>query len=347
MDQRRDQINPGASGAYQAPGSSGQTGAAGDYPVSPAPVRSDYEDSGEAKKRTSADIEREIAHTRSEMSETIDAIEERFSPQYIKEQVKEQVKESAKGAGKNMIETIKENPVPAAIAGLSIGWLIMKGREESPQRRQDYYRTDYRPMYGPARYGDRGSYQPEYYPEAERYRSGAAYESGGSDRSVSDKAGEAAQHARERAAELGHEVQHRAEEFGHEVQHRAEQAVNSLERMMYENPLAVGAIAVGVGAAVGLLLPSTQKEDELMGETRDKLVNKVQSKASDTLEKAEHVAEKAVHEAKEELKSSAEKVKETVKDESKKQGLAEGQTGSESTSVSGSTGASRTGGSSI
>jgi hypothetical protein len=41
--------------------------------------------------------------------------------------------------------------------------------------------------------------------------------------------------------------------------------------MLQENPLAVGTLAVGVGAAVGLAIPETSKEHEVMGEARDNL----------------------------------------------------------------------------
>jgi hypothetical protein len=43
-----------------------------------------------------------------------------------------------------------------------------------------------------------------------------------------------------------------------------------------ENPLTVGALGVGVGAAIGLAIPETSKEHEVMGEARDTVVEKAQ-----------------------------------------------------------------------
>ena len=63
--------------------------------------------------------------------------------------------------------------------------------------------------------------------------------------------------------------------------------------MIQENPLAVGAVALGVGAAIGLALPSTQRESQLMGEARDNLVEKIQTTAQETQEKVQHVVEEA------------------------------------------------------
>jgi ElaB/YqjD/DUF883 family membrane-anchored ribosome-binding protein len=45
------------------------------------------------------------------------------------------------------------------------------------------------------------------------------------------------------------------------------------ESLRRDNPLALGAIALAGGLAIGLMLPSTRREDEVMGETRDSLMD--------------------------------------------------------------------------
>jgi len=47
-----------------------------------------------------------------------------------------------------------------------------------------------------------------------------------------------------------------------------------------QNPLAVGALALVAGVGVGMLLPSSQRENRLLGETRDRLVSDAQRTAS-------------------------------------------------------------------
>jgi hypothetical protein len=76
---------------------------------------------------------------------------------------------------------------------------------------------------------------------------------------------------------------------------------------MEENPLAIGAAAAAAGALIGMALPSTEKENELMGETRDRLVQDATSTAQETLHKVQTVAETTAKTAVTEAKKEAEK----------------------------------------
>ena len=73
--------------------------------------------------------------------------------------------------------------------------------------------------------------------------------------------------------------------------------------MLQENPLAVGALAIGAGAAVGLAIPQTVKEHEVMGEARDTLVVRAQEKAQDAQQRAQRVAEEAQSAAQQEAEN--------------------------------------------
>jgi ElaB/YqjD/DUF883 family membrane-anchored ribosome-binding protein len=81
--------------------------------------------------------------------------------------------------------------------------------------------------------------------------------------------------------------------LGEQARYQAQRASGGFQRMLRENPLAVGTLAVGVGAAVGLAIPETSKEHEVMGEARDSLVDKAQEKVQETQQKAQRVAEEA------------------------------------------------------
>ena len=83
---------------------------------------------------------------------------------------------------------------------------------------------------------------------------------------------------------------------------------------LYPALVTVGAVALGrhrldratvVGLALGLLLPGTEREDELMGSTRDQLVDR----AEETVERAKDAAVEAGREVKETVKSEFEQRK--------------------------------------
>lgn len=99
-----------------------------------------------------------------------------------------------------------------------------------------------------------------------------------------------------------------------------------------ENPLAIGAVALAVGAAVGLSVPSSNFESNLMGETRDNLVGQATDQVSNFINKAEDivqekveqvksVANKTVDTAVKEAKNVADKTIETAKNEADKKNL--------------------------
>jgi phage-related protein len=80
-------------------------------------------------------------------------------------------------------------------------------------------------------------------------------------------------------------------------------AQDQYEYYMDENPLAVGAVALAIGAAVGFAFPSTKAENRLMGETRENLLQKAEETARDAVGKVQQVAGEVVQTVKEEVKN--------------------------------------------
>lgn len=225
----------------------------------------------------------EIERTRADMSETVDAIQERLSPQNIKEQAKDRVKEAtvgrARDAKSGIVETVRANPLPAALTGIGLGWLLMSARRQGAA--QPRYR-DYRPTneYAPA---------AREYPLDEGYDGDGGTSAGEALGRARDKVGETATQAQDKAEDLGGQARDRAGRLGEQ----ARRAGGGFRRMLDENPLAVGAVAVGAGAAIGLAIPETSKEHEVMGEARDNVVEKAQEKAQEVQQSVQRVAEEA------------------------------------------------------
>lgn len=257
---------------------------------------------------TTQQIAAEIEQTRAEMSETINAIQERLSPQHLADQAKDAVYEAtigtAKGVGSNMLETIKQNPLPAAIAALSIGWLFRKSSgmnnqsqsgnrqgRQSYQQYQPYEQYAYEPRYRSAAYDDRSA--------------GITDRVGDVAENVKERVGDVAGNVKDQAQHVASNVRNQAEHYGDQAMEQVEEARDWLQQTMHTNPMALGAVALALGTAVGIALPGTPVENRVMGEARESLVEKVQETASQTIDKVQNVAKEVVSTAEDEVKLQA------------------------------------------
>jgi len=82
-----------------------------------------------------------------------------------------------------------------------------------------------------------------------------------------------------------------------------EQVKINYDHYIEENPLAVGAVALALGAAVGFAIPLTAKENEYLGEYRDSVVEKAQATAQDAIGTVKQMATEAQKAITDEVKS--------------------------------------------
>lgn len=235
----------------------------------------------------------------------------------------------ANQASEGLMTTIKQNPVPAALAGIGLAWLWMNRRTASAPHMTTYHEAAYAAGPGRGGYaagpgygvGSRPSQADGMTSRVGQMVGGAASRVGdtvgGIAGQVGDTAGQLADQVGTSAATLAGAVGDTASDLMDATQERAGQFVEMVgdtagtvearfQQTMRTNPLAVGAVALAVGTAIGLALPQTQRENELMGEARDTLVEKVQDVAQEAVGKVQAVAGEA---------------QETVKTEAQKQGL--------------------------
>jgi vacuolar-type H+-ATPase subunit H len=370
------------------------------YPAGAMPLAATGE--GEAPEELQADI----AETRAELDATVDAIQERLSPEYLKSQAKdvvhdaadqaraiirdatEQAKdivheavhdatEQAKGAvhdatvGKaeeavsgaartarsyssTVMDTIKQNPLPAALVGIGLGWMYFKRQSASTdtQTSGPAYRNRWTgegtfgggqrfvqpPRYGASPYG---AYGQTGWRSDQAQGNGAQAMNRMQDRAgqfvdrAQDGAGQFADRVQDGAGQMADRVQNsagqfvdrvqgtaaqfadQAQEVADQAQQRAGQVVDTVQeraqqvtgtaqgqfqRMLRESPLTLGGIAIAAGLAVGFAIPATDKEDQLLGETRDNLVQQAKETAQEAQQKLQQVAQEAGKAAQNEAK---------------------------------------------
>jgi Protein of unknown function (DUF3618) len=248
-------------------------------------------------------IRAEIEDTRAVMSQTINEIQERLSPDHLMGQVKETVRDATIGKVERVVETVGEtisevteparevavlagnaikevgttvadkiwkNPIPVALIGLGVGMLVVRnfsngGGARSTGRTLPNRHSNYA-------LGDVGQPRP------------AQYNTGPSTlNQVKETASDLASRAKDSATDLASRAKDSASSVG-----------TRFGELCRENPLAVGAVAVAAGTAVGLMLPSTQFESEYIGETGERLVESVEDVARGALDKVQDAAKQMV-----------------------------------------------------
>ncbi|HET7599978.1 MAG TPA: DUF3618 domain-containing protein [Gemmatimonadales bacterium] len=254
----------------------------------PRPATS-WPDMGQ-RDRDTVEIEREIESTRARMSRDIDEIGERLRPSNLAQEAAERVKGRARRTGNNVADFVRENSLAVAAVGLGATWFFtqrMKGGEVSGDRMERYSYT------GPERRrsGATGAVREKMHEAREAIAERAG--------TVGERGRETAERVQERVGEMAGSVKERASELGGRAREQTYRARTRLERMLEENPLALVACAAVAGLAAGLLIPSTRREDELMGPTRDRLADRAEA----TLERVKDAASDAAEQVGESVRS--------------------------------------------
>lgn len=235
------------------------------------------------------------------------------------EHMVDSAQQTVSDTGSSFLETVRDNPIPSALVGIGIGWLLLNARAKSATR--SGYRID---PYAkrPARVEDMvrrvgsragemaGHVTDEVGEEARRF----AERVGERSREAADGVTRRAKDAVRRAGEIEHEVGGSINAFAHDSEDAAlrvaqragntamtvardarDQAVeweSFLERSLRDNPLAAGAVALAIGVAFGLAVPGSRLEDRWVGDLRDRAIDRAEELASDALDRASGGADK-------------------------------------------------------
>lgn len=244
------------------------------------------EDLDEVSARRAREIRSEIEHTREDLSETIDAIQEKLRPGNIAAAASDRVKNVAGTAVRNAAEAASSkaqramertrrmaddladggrmNTIASAMIGIGSAWLLVERLRNSGRRHYGSL-SDYE--YGDERSRTRWARQPG----VEEYDAELASDEGVISQSY------------DRASSMAHEARDRARET-------ARRARSGFANLLESNPLMVGAAAMAVGATIGLALPETERENEWMGETKDNLMERAQDVARSTVTEVRQAA---------------------------------------------------------
>lgn len=249
------------------------------------------------------------------------------------------------GVGASVWETLKENPIPTALAAASLGWLFAHRANRAKSAAAS--RTSSAAYPQPISQGEdtvrvtgesRGLAD-----QAGQVASQVGSTVGDTAETLQDKAGQVANQVgstvgstvgqvgstvSSTAGQVGSTVSSTMGQVGSTVgqvagqagqaasglvegtQEQAHRAQGQFQRVLQENPLAVGVAGLALGAAIGLAIPETQRENQVLGDARDRVMDRALGTAQDTMQKVGTIAQKA--------ESAAE---DAAKDEAHAQGL--------------------------
>lgn len=156
-------------------------------------------------------------------------------------------------------------------------------------------RSDGRSADYAGRLGEQPGRAPGYLSDrdGQNIRGGAGRHRDDDSESMRDRAEQAADRTRQMASRAGQSVQDSYESGRRQISQQANRAKSRISDALDENPLALVAVAVGIGAAIGLLLPSTRREDQLMGSQRDRLKRQILDTGAEQLRHAREQLDEA------------------------------------------------------
>ena len=264
------------------------------------------------------DLRRDIERTQREMSRTIDEIQHRLSPNYMMQRTKESMKEAGVNASRSFIDKVRDNPIPAAMVGIGM-WLLMRDNDSSRDSSYDVEFIPERSRWDTAdtQYSSVAEYRDFDYEGGTHGRMAGARErvSGAADSArervseVADTArervGGAMSSAREATSDMLDSAGDAARRLGSRARYGVRRARYESRDLLRESPLIVGVAAIAAGAIIGALIPETERENELMGEHRDRLAEQAKDLARDGASRAKEVATAATQAATEAAKSEA------------------------------------------
>lgn len=216
-----------------------------------------------------ARLEREIDQQRQDINHIVDALENKLSPGQMFDRLVHFGTGNGREFAQNIGNAVKANPVPALLTSLGLLWLYASRNDPAPA-----------PGPGASGYASAGGRDGEGMVDRAR-------ELG---EEVSDSVSSTWNQTRSRVTDAASRMADTAQGARDSLLQQKDRAVQGYNHLLRDNPLALGAIGIAVGALLGAALPTTEPENRLMGEASDDLADKARDavqtgadKARDTL----------------------------------------------------------------
>lgn len=261
-------------------------------------------------------MERDIRRSRESIGVSLSEIRRRLSLSHLKEQTMNRTvnrrdtgthtgnTSSSSSRSSSMGDMVRGNPVPLAMVGIGLGWLLLS-RTGYDRRiaNSSAMRSIGDHAGSTARYA-----RDTFYGAGESVRDAAsgAYDrmtGGGDDQQHGTVTGGGAPI---RSADMDRSS------GGRSMGRRVQSATSGVWDMVEEHPLVAGVMGVALGAAIGASIPSSSYENALVGEYSDQITRQAKDMAHDALDRGTRAARAAADAAREQVVNAADDARERV-----------------------------------
>lgn len=206
----------------------------------------------------------EIHETRRTLDRHLRELEERLQPGRLMRPVVDRVRDTLGLSRESFLETVKREPVPLALTGLGLGWLLLR----------DLMGSRGRPVAGP---------EPEE----------PGGEAGGTVHRMKEGVARAAEQTKERVAHTAAAAREKVSQAAHGTVQQAKKAVDWVSQTFRDDPVLVGAAALATGLIAGVAIPASRSEEELAAPLADKAVQAAEQAVGSVLDTAKEKVEAA------------------------------------------------------
>jgi HPt (histidine-containing phosphotransfer) domain-containing protein len=286
-------------------------------------------------------LEREAEARRAQLEETFDELRARVTPGHVLDQLVDYTTDSG-GADffRNLRDQTVANPLALGMVGAGLAWLMLSNGKEPRRRYGASYRGRIRSYFAGAR-ESAGNGARDRLAEAAHRASEAAGSVGATARTAKNAALETASNWREAAGSAATSFRGTASSSYEQARSRVNEttaalggaasavyggvahsagwtaagmktfatgaATTSQDMLDFcrDQPLVLAGLGIALGAAVGAVLPSTETEDQLMGEASDEVKEQTRGFAKGQYEKSKSTAETVLDEVQHRVKENS------------------------------------------
>ena len=274
--------------------------------------------------RSAAEVEAEVEAQRSELDRNVEALKQKMTPGQLFDEATRMAGGSGQQIAAKFLDQAKANPMPLAVMGLGLAWLMVSNNKQQTGGYSSYNSysepRSFAAESGLGAMSDTGGYESVSGYDGTTPDSGGGIASGLKDKAqgVAGKASSALSGAKDKLASGASSVGQSSRSAAHgakqtvgnvagAARQRAsaatQQAQQTFTDTLNSEPLLIAGLGIVVGAAIGAALPATPAEDRMLGQHRDKLLNKGRDLAQTGLSQAGSAAQAAYGSVKQELQA--------------------------------------------